>query len=189
MTKENQTSHRDDRSELSSQKGQEQRFSPKIRKTVLTQERERFESHSEHRPSSREYRERHRYHRDERRELKDKDDMIQDVDEKRVQQRHASQSKAERREEDVRRKVKLVYLALIVLSLAIIVSFAFLLKNKLRAIKTLPTEPSGQQYFEENPRITIPRTENTELREEGLDEEEVDPSNSEEPNSSDSSQP
>ncbi len=60
----------------------------------------------------------------------------------------------------MRRKVKIVYLALIAFSLVVIILFAVLLKGKLKVVKEVPTDPNMHHQFEENPRITLPQMEN-----------------------------
>jgi len=62
-------------------------------------------------------------------------------------------------EAEVRRKVKIVYLTLIVFSIAVIIIFSALLKVKLKSIKTMPTDGNPHHQFEEHPRITLPKTE------------------------------
>lgn len=63
-------------------------------------------------------------------------------------------------EATMRRRIRIVYLTLLVVSVAVIILFAVLLKGKLRAIKTNPTDANAHHQFEEHPRVTMPTTDN-----------------------------
>lgn len=92
-------------------------------------------------------------------------------------------------EADVRRKVKIFYLTLIGFSIAVIIIFSVLLKVKLKAIRTMPTDGNAHYQFEEHPRITLPATESivegaeteNEFDDEMADDEDEQPTTSTQP--------
>lgn len=70
----------------------------------------------------------------------------------------------------MRRRAKCFYLSLLALSIVVIIVFAVLLKIKLKTIKEPVADPEGQYLFEENPRITFPRSEYTDGGEDRLED-------------------
>ncbi len=110
-----------------------------------------------------------------RREVQARDSATRDVREKgRPARRDPAAS-----EVVVRHKVKVIYLSLVIISIAVIVLFAILLKDKLKTIREFPDSSAGQQQFEEHPRITLSPIESTaENESQDIQESETETTNS-----------